>query len=194
MINGVFPQKALADIGMPLERLSQSALLVEMAAVPADAARGLPAPGTRRAACASSFGTDPATELTRDAGAGAVRDADRARPLRPTASACPRSACSTSRGWRAPAPRPTSPRAPSARPSASRSPTPTAASSAPARRSPASTRSTWARPFRRPCCGGCSIRSACRRRPRCTTSAGAASSRAPSTGISRSPARCRSRT
>jgi len=34
MINGVFPQKALVDIGMPLESLSQSALLVEMAKVP----------------------------------------------------------------------------------------------------------------------------------------------------------------
>ena len=34
MINGVFPQKALCDIGMPLEGLSQSALLVEMAKVP----------------------------------------------------------------------------------------------------------------------------------------------------------------
>ena len=34
MINGVFPQQALCDIGMPLESLSQSALLVEMAKVP----------------------------------------------------------------------------------------------------------------------------------------------------------------
>lgn len=34
MINGVFPQRALTDIGMPLESLSQSALLVEMAKVP----------------------------------------------------------------------------------------------------------------------------------------------------------------
>lgn len=34
MINGVFPQKALVDIGMPLESLSQSALLVEMDKVP----------------------------------------------------------------------------------------------------------------------------------------------------------------
>lgn len=34
MINGVFPQKALVDIGMPMESLSQSALLVEMAKVP----------------------------------------------------------------------------------------------------------------------------------------------------------------
>jgi hypothetical protein len=33
MMNGVFPQKALVDIGMPMESLSQSALLVEMAKV-----------------------------------------------------------------------------------------------------------------------------------------------------------------
>ena len=34
MINGVFPQKALCEIGLPLESLSQSALLAEMAEVP----------------------------------------------------------------------------------------------------------------------------------------------------------------
>jgi hypothetical protein len=34
MMNGVFPLKALADIGMPMEALSQSDLLVEMAKVP----------------------------------------------------------------------------------------------------------------------------------------------------------------
>ena len=34
MINGVFPQQAMIDIGMPIESLSQSALLVEMAKVP----------------------------------------------------------------------------------------------------------------------------------------------------------------
>jgi hypothetical protein len=65
MINGVFPQKALVDIGMPLESLSQSALLVEMADIPAD----------QREACLRwyeqhgmhfAYGSDPATELTRD--------------------------------------------------------------------------------------------------------------------------------
>lgn len=65
MINGVFPQKALVDIGMPLEGLSQSALLVEMAKVPHEL----------REACLAwyelrgmkfQFGTDPAKELTRD--------------------------------------------------------------------------------------------------------------------------------
>lgn len=65
MINGVFPQKALVDIGMPMEGLSQSALLVEMAKVPPEL----------REACLAwyeargmkfRFGADPATELTRD--------------------------------------------------------------------------------------------------------------------------------
>jgi hypothetical protein len=65
MINGVFPQKALIDIGMPLESLSQSALLVEMAKVPQSLreeclawyeARGMK----------FNFGKDPAKELTRD--------------------------------------------------------------------------------------------------------------------------------
>lgn len=65
MINGVFPQKALVDIGMPIESLSQSALLVEMAKVP---------PSLREECLAwyeargmkFQFGTNPAMELTRD--------------------------------------------------------------------------------------------------------------------------------
>lgn len=36
MINGVFPQQAMVNTGIPLESLSQSALLVEMAKVPAE--------------------------------------------------------------------------------------------------------------------------------------------------------------
>jgi len=65
MINGVFPQKALADIGMPLEGLSQSDLLAEMALVPQPL----------REACLAWYeaqgmrflwGSDPATELTRE--------------------------------------------------------------------------------------------------------------------------------
>jgi len=65
MINGVFPQRALAEIGMPLEGLSQSDLLAEMALVPAEL----------REACLAwyeargmrfEFGRDPATELTRE--------------------------------------------------------------------------------------------------------------------------------
>ena len=65
MINGVFPQQALVDIGMPMEGLSQSALLVDMAKVPQ----------TLREECLAwyeargmkfQFGTNPATELTRE--------------------------------------------------------------------------------------------------------------------------------
>lgn len=64
MINGVFPQAALASIGIPMEGLSQSALLFEMRKVPQDL----------REACLQwysdrgmdfRFGSDPATELTR---------------------------------------------------------------------------------------------------------------------------------
>jgi hypothetical protein len=65
MINGVFPQRSLARIGMPMEGLSQSALLVEMAKVPAkmreDCLAWYEARGMR-----FNFGSDPATELTRD--------------------------------------------------------------------------------------------------------------------------------
>ena len=65
MINGVFPQKALADIGMPLEGLSQSDLLAEMALVPRELAEACLAwyqgKGMR-----FEFGSDPATELTRE--------------------------------------------------------------------------------------------------------------------------------
>jgi hypothetical protein len=65
MINGVFPQKALADIGMPLEGLSQSDLLAEMALVPPELAEQClawyQAQGMR-----FEFGSDPATELTRE--------------------------------------------------------------------------------------------------------------------------------
>jgi len=65
MMNGVFPQKALVDIGLPMESLSQSALLVEMAKVPQDL----------REACLAwyetrgmkfQYGQDGATELTRE--------------------------------------------------------------------------------------------------------------------------------
>ena len=65
MINGVFPQKALSDIGIPMEGLSQSALLHEMSLVTDE----------EREACVKwyedrgmqfDFGTDDASELTRD--------------------------------------------------------------------------------------------------------------------------------
>src|SRR5579859_4440152 len=65
MINGVFPQQALIDIGMPLEGLSQSALLAEMAKVPRDLCEAClswyEARGMR-----FSFGLEPTTELTRE--------------------------------------------------------------------------------------------------------------------------------
>ncbi|MES0868987.1 signal transduction protein [Pseudovibrio sp. SCP19] len=65
MMNGYFPVKALTDIGMPLESLSQSALLVEMEKVPQ----------SLREDCLKfyedrgmtfMFGSDDATELTRE--------------------------------------------------------------------------------------------------------------------------------
>jgi hypothetical protein len=65
MMNGVFPLEALCEIGLPLESLSQSALLAEMAEVPRPLretclawyeARGM----------RFQFGDDPATELVRD--------------------------------------------------------------------------------------------------------------------------------
>lgn len=62
MINGVFPQKALCDIGMPLEALSQSALLVEMENVPA-ALRRECLDWYRARGMRFMFGSDPATEL-----------------------------------------------------------------------------------------------------------------------------------
>lgn len=65
MINGVFPQKALADIGMPLEGLSQSDLLAEMALVP-QALREDCLAWYQAKGMAFAFGTDPATELTRE--------------------------------------------------------------------------------------------------------------------------------
>ena len=65
MINGVFPQKALADIGMPLEGLSQSDLLAEMALVPA-ALREQCLAWYESQGMKFVFGSDPATELTRD--------------------------------------------------------------------------------------------------------------------------------
>lgn len=64
MINGAFPQKALADIGMPLESLSQSDLLVEMAQVPNDLREDCVAWYEARG-MKFLWGTDGAKELTR---------------------------------------------------------------------------------------------------------------------------------
>ncbi len=65
MINGVFPQQALCEIGMPLEGLSQSALLVEMRKVPAElrerCLRWYEERGMR-----FQWGKDPAKELVRE--------------------------------------------------------------------------------------------------------------------------------
>lgn len=65
MINGVFPQKALTDIGMPLESLSQSDLLVEMAKVP-DALREECVAWYEKRGMTFRFGADGAKELTRE--------------------------------------------------------------------------------------------------------------------------------
>ena len=65
MINGVFPQKALVDIGMPLESLSQSALLVEMAKVP-QALREECLKWYEDRGMKFQYGSDPAKELTRE--------------------------------------------------------------------------------------------------------------------------------
>lgn len=65
MINGVFPLKAMVDVGIPVESLSQSALLVEMAKVPT----------ALREACLAwyeargmqfAFGQESSRELTRE--------------------------------------------------------------------------------------------------------------------------------
>jgi hypothetical protein len=65
MINGVFPQKALVDIGMPLESLSQSALLVEMTKVP-QSLREECLKWYEERGMKFHFGSDPAKELTRE--------------------------------------------------------------------------------------------------------------------------------
>ncbi len=65
MINGVFPQKALVDIGMPMEALSQSALLVEMAKVPT-ALRDECLAWYEARGMKFMWGSDPAKELTRE--------------------------------------------------------------------------------------------------------------------------------
>ena len=65
MMNGVFPQKALVDIGMPMESLSQSALLVEMAQVP-QALREQCLAWYEERGMQFRFGPNPATDLTRE--------------------------------------------------------------------------------------------------------------------------------
>jgi hypothetical protein len=65
MMNGVFPQKALVDIGLPMEALSQSALLVEMAKVP-QALREACLAWYEARGMKFLFGQDGAAELTRE--------------------------------------------------------------------------------------------------------------------------------
>ena len=65
MMNGVFPQKALCDIGMPVESLSQADLLVEMAKVP-DALREDCVAWYEKRGMKFRFGADGARELTRE--------------------------------------------------------------------------------------------------------------------------------
>jgi len=65
MMNGVFPQKALCDIGMPVESLSQADLLVEMAKVP-DALREDCVAWYETRGMKFRFGADGARELTRE--------------------------------------------------------------------------------------------------------------------------------
>jgi hypothetical protein len=64
MMNGVFPQQALVNIGMPLESLSQSALLVEMAKVP-DELREACLNWYEQRGMKFMFGQDGTQELTR---------------------------------------------------------------------------------------------------------------------------------
>lgn len=65
MMNGVFPLKALAEIGMPLESLSQSDLLMEMGRVPT-ALREECLAWYEKRGMSFLWGEDGATELTRD--------------------------------------------------------------------------------------------------------------------------------
>jgi hypothetical protein len=65
MVNGVFPMKALYSIGIPIESLSQSDLLVEMSLVPNDLREDCVAWYEARG-MNFQWGEDPATELTRE--------------------------------------------------------------------------------------------------------------------------------
>jgi len=65
MINGVFPQKSMIDVGIPVESLSQSALLVEMNKVP-EALRESCLQWYEARGMKFQFGSQPAEELTRD--------------------------------------------------------------------------------------------------------------------------------
>ena len=65
MMNGVFPQKSLVDIGMPMESLSQSALVYEMSLV-SDELREACLAWYEERGMNFQYGQDNVTELTRD--------------------------------------------------------------------------------------------------------------------------------
>lgn len=65
MMNGVFPQKSLVDIGMPMESLSQSALVHEMSLVPQSLREECLA-WYEEKGMQFQYGTDGETELSRD--------------------------------------------------------------------------------------------------------------------------------
>lgn len=65
MMNGVFPQKSLVDIGMPMEGLSQSALLHEMSLV-SDELKEECLQWYEERGMTFHYGTDKKTELTRE--------------------------------------------------------------------------------------------------------------------------------
>lgn len=65
MMNAIFPQKAMVDVGIPVESLSQSALLVEMAKVPQDL-REKCLKWYEDRGMTFMFGKDGAKELTRE--------------------------------------------------------------------------------------------------------------------------------
>ncbi len=65
MLNGVFPQKALSDIGIPMEGLSQSSLLYEMSLVP-DGMREECLQWYIDRGMQFDFGSEDAVDLTRE--------------------------------------------------------------------------------------------------------------------------------
>ncbi len=65
MINGVFPQKALCDIGMPMESLSQSMLVYEMGKISLDERKEC-LDFYKKKGMNFHFGKDPKTELTEE--------------------------------------------------------------------------------------------------------------------------------
>lgn len=65
MLNGIFPMRSMVDIGMPIENLSQSDLLVEMQKIP-QALREECLAWYEKRGMRFAFGSDEASELTRE--------------------------------------------------------------------------------------------------------------------------------